>query len=71
MRDVPADTPVATPVVVLIVAIAGLLLLQVPPKVVLDSVVTAPTQKLIAPVMAAGREFTVTTTTLTQAVLNS
>lgn len=55
----PAETPVTTPPLVT-VAIAGLLLLQVPP-VVGDKVVVLPTQMLLLPVMLTiGAAFTVT-----------
>ena len=54
-------TPVTTPVV-LTVAIPVLLLLQVPPVEVSESVVVAPTHTVGVPVMAAGAGsgFTVT-----------
>lgn len=56
---VPAETPVTTPALVT-VAIAGLLLAQVPP-VLGDNVVVAPTQMLVGPVMlAVGNAPTVT-----------
>ena len=51
---VPADTPVTTPLVVGIVAIAVLLLLHVPLVVALVRVVAAASQRLADPEMAAG-----------------
>jgi hypothetical protein len=49
----PADTPVATPVVEFIVAIAALLLLQAPtvatPETVAESVIVDPEQSVVGP----------------------
>ena len=61
MVVVPAAMPDTTPDVP-IVAIAGVLLLHVPPVVVLAIVVVAPAHTLIVPVMAdtVGFAFTVT-----------
>ena len=59
--SVPAATPVRTPVVALIVAIAALLPFHVPPEVVLANVVTALTQTVELPDIAAGAANTVTT----------
>lgn len=60
---VPSLTPVISPVpgpLVVAVAFAGLLLLQVPPKVVLESVVVpAVSQTVSVPVIGAGNGFTV------------
>jgi hypothetical protein len=56
---VPEDTPVTTPVV-LIVAITGLLLLQVPPGVAAVNDVVVPAQKLNGPIIGDGDGFTVT-----------
>lgn len=61
MVAVPAATPVTVPPAD-IVAIAVLLLLQVPPTVVLPSVVLAPTHACSVPVMAAGIGSTVKVT---------
>ncbi len=58
----PADIPVNTPVAALIVAMAVLLLVQVPPDVASLSVVMAPLHIDILPVMAAGSGFTVAVT---------
>jgi hypothetical protein len=55
----PALTPVITPVEEPILAVVVALLLQVPPVDVVDKVMVDPTQTLEAPVMAAGRLFTV------------
>jgi len=57
---VPAPTPVTIPVVRPTVAFAVLLLLQVPPVVVLASVVVCPTHTLGLPVLPASPAFTVT-----------
>ena len=56
----PPDTPVTTPVVEPIVAIAVLLLLHVPPADVFVSVVVLPTQTLVTPPIAAGNGSIVT-----------
>ena len=48
----PADIPVTKPVVALIVAIAVLLLLHVPPVVESNKVVVEPTHKLVVPIIA-------------------
>ena len=55
--------PVPTPVTVdpLMDAMDGLLLVQVPPETVLLNVVDEPRHTLVAPVIAAGTGFTVTT----------
>ena len=60
ITDVPADTPVTTPPA-LIVATAGVALLQVPPAVASANTVVKPAQTLNVPVMTAGSGFTVTT----------
>ena len=52
MIDVPAVTPVTTPPAV-IVATAGVALLQVPPAVALLKVVVELTHTLVVPVIAA------------------
>ena len=49
----PTANPCTTPVVLLIGAKAGLLLLHVPPGVALASVVVPPRQTFLDPVMAA------------------
>jgi len=56
-------TPVATPVVGLIVQIAVLLLLHTPPVVALLKVLVLPPQPVVVPVIAAtvGNAFTVIT----------
>jgi hypothetical protein len=56
---VPFETPVTTPVNEPIVAIAGALLLQVPPEVVLVSVVEEPIHRVVLPVIPP-REVAVT-----------
>jgi hypothetical protein len=60
MIQVPAETPVTRPVAST-VAIAVLLLLQVPPIVASFKLLVAPTQALGVPVMAAGAVLTDTT----------
>ena len=59
MVDVPAETPETIPLVP-IVAIAGVLLLQVPPDVALVKAVVLPEHRIAVPLMLLGREFTVT-----------
>jgi hypothetical protein len=56
---VPAFTPVSTPVVAWMVAIALLLLLHVPPAVASLSMVVAPLQIDVVPVIASGSGCTV------------
>jgi hypothetical protein len=58
---VPVATPVTTPVELFIVAVAGVLLLHVPPGVVVVNATVALTHEIEAPVIAAGVWFTVTT----------
>ena len=62
MVTVPAATPVTTPVLEFTVAMAVLLLLQLPPVVAFARVVVLPIQALSVPVIAAtvGRAFKVT-----------
>ena len=60
ITEVPADTPVTTPVDELTVATAGVALLQVPPAVALLNVVVDPAHSVRVPVIAAGRGLTVT-----------
>lgn len=55
----PADTPVTIPDALPTVALA-LLLLQVPPAVPFASVVAAPTQTVVEPVIAGSAASTVT-----------
>lgn len=55
----PADAPVTIPVALPTVALP-LLLLHVPPAVVLERVVAAPTQTVVEPVMAGSAASTVT-----------
>ncbi len=73
MVEVPADTPVTTPVIEPMVATAGVLLLQVPPVVVFERVVVAPIHVVSVPVIGDEiAELTVTTlvaTALPQALL--
>jgi hypothetical protein len=64
------DCPVATPVVVLMVATAVLLLNHVPPAGVLLSVVVSPTHIVGSPVIVVGSGFTVLVTTNEQVVGN-
>ena len=58
---VPEETPVATPVVEIIVATVVVPLDQVPPEVRSVSAVVNPAQTERAPLIAAGNGFTVTT----------
>ena len=67
---VPALTPVVTPVVLPMLAMPASLLLQVPPPVLLVSVVLKPTHALEVPVMATGTAFTVTPLVALQPVPN-
>jgi len=60
---VPAETPVTTPVP-LTIAIAELLLPQVPPAVLSDRVVDAPAQIVVVPVITDAGLFTVTVVVL-------
>ena len=60
MVAVPADMPDTAPEGEPTVAIAVLLLLHVPPVVASPSVVVAPAQTLVVPVIAAGAGLTVT-----------
>lgn len=59
ITEVPAVTPVTTPVEGLTVATAGVALLQVPPGVALLNVVVALTHTLVVPEIAAGNGLTV------------
>ena len=52
MVTVPADTPVTTPVE-LMVAIAVLLLLHIPPELVSNKLMVEPTQTVEGPVIGA------------------
>lgn len=61
MVHVPAATPVTMPVDDPMVAMAGLLLLHVPPVVASVKVDVPPTVVVVVPVMTAGMGFTVTT----------
>jgi hypothetical protein len=58
---VPADIPVITPVLELIVATDVVLLAHVPPVVLSVNVVVPPTQMAEAPMIAIGAALTVTT----------
>jgi hypothetical protein len=61
MRVVPAAMPVTSPVVELIVALAGELLAHVPPAVASVSVTVAPAHTVNVPAIAAGAALTLTT----------
>jgi hypothetical protein len=65
---VPEATPDTTPVDAPMAATAVLLLVQVPPPVVLVSIVVEPTQTVCVPAIFAGVAFTVTTDVLKQAL---
>ena len=69
MTDVPAATPVITPVEASIVALAGVPLDQAPPEVVLAKVVVSPTHTVWIPVMAFGAAGKALTVTVRVAVL--
>jgi hypothetical protein len=56
--EIPAETPVARPDALMIVATAVLLLVHVPPPVPLVSVLVVPGQMLNEPPMAVGSGFT-------------
>lgn len=60
MVQVPTATPVTTPEVGLMVAIAVLLLVHVPPVVASANVLVPPTVVVAVPVITAGRGVTVT-----------
>ena len=60
MFATPDDTPVTTPVLKLIVAVAGEPEFHAPPGVALDNVIVVPEQTLDGPVIAAGTGLTVT-----------
>ena len=60
----PGEIPVTMPVALPTVAIAGLLLLHVPPVTVLLSVAVVPGHTLLFPVIVAGAGLTVTTMVL-------
>ena len=64
----PGEMPLTTPVPEPIVAMAGLLLLHVPPVVALLRVVVKPGQTLVVPVIAVGNGFTVNVTVFRQPV---
>jgi hypothetical protein len=66
MFALPAAIPVTTPLAEPTVAVAVLLLLQVPPVAALLSVVAPPTQSDAVPVLVPGAALTVTVTTLRQ-----
>jgi hypothetical protein len=61
---VPALIPVTTPVPASMVAFDVLLLLQVPPPVLFESVVAEPGQTVSVPLIAESAAFTVTSVTL-------
>jgi hypothetical protein len=60
MVAVPAVTPVTTPVAAFTLALAALLLVQVPPVVAVARVVLLPMQAVGVPVIVAGFTFIVT-----------
>jgi hypothetical protein len=68
MFTMPVSSPVITPVPVAINAVAGLLLLHVPPVVAIAAVVVAPLHTVVATIIVAGVGDTVTTTVFTQPV---
>jgi hypothetical protein len=67
----PADTPVATPVPLTIVATVLSLLLQLPPPLALPNIVTLFWQIVDAPLIAAGSGFTTTVLVFWQPVGNA
>jgi hypothetical protein len=69
ITDVPAETPVTTPVAS-IVATAGVALLHVPPAVASVRVVVDPMQTVSVPPIAAGKGLTVTVAVTRQPVGN-
>lgn len=66
----PAANPVTTPPPSVTLAIAGVLLAQVPDGVVCDKVVILPIHTSAVPVMAAGAGVTVTTLVEVQPALS-
>jgi hypothetical protein len=70
MFAVPVAIPVTNPESRTTVALAVLLLIQVPPAVALDKSAVDPTQTLLGPVLAAGAAITVTSVVLIQPVGN-
>lgn len=66
---VPAESPETIPLVP-IVAVAGVLLLHVPPTVPSLNAVVEPSQTLVVPVITAGEACTVTVTLWLQPVLS-
>jgi len=67
---VPADSALTSPVELFTVATVVLLLLQLPPLVVLDSVVLLPAQADNVPVMDSGNALTSTVFTVRHPALN-
>ena len=67
---VPAVTPVTTPELKTIVAVAVLLLLHVPPVVAFENTAVEPIQTVPGPVLVAGAAFIVTTALRIQPVLS-
>ena len=65
-----ADTPVTTPVPIPTLAVAGALLVHVPPAVGCVRVVVSPSHTDVAPTIGAGAAVTVATTVLVQPALN-
>jgi hypothetical protein len=70
IAHVPAATPVITPVVGLMVSVAGQPLLQLPPVVAFVAVVVEPTQVARLPPIVAGNGLTVSVTELEQPVVS-
>jgi len=60
MMLVPRATPLTTPVVLPMVAMAVVVLIHVPPATASPSVIVAPTHTADGPVMAAGIVYTAT-----------
>jgi hypothetical protein len=60
MRETPAETPVKMPVLEPMVATAVLLLVHIPPLTRSLIVTTAPTQRLVVPVITEGAGVTFT-----------
>lgn len=70
MVDVPAATPVNTPLVEPIVPTAILLLLQLPPVIPSINVIVLPEHTVVGPVIGPGAGFTVTVVVTKQPVGN-
>ena len=70
MVEVPVETPVTWPVLLLTVAVPVALLVQAPPEVASVNVIVAPTHTFDDPVIAAGVDTTVTGVVTAQPVLS-